>query len=432
MSLLDDVLGEGPSCEHCGGVLPCACSDNAQTPGSQLENNRLVVTFPIQTGGTAPVIDEDYFDLMLLRRGLNREDWEVERFKANEWDSLRANDFGVVRLSQTTVWFKPKIVFEETILGGFLAGLREIRGDAFRPLKQLKPVTGPIRYLMIGDHQAPFINKPFHELILEALSDIKPGGIIYMGDGVDFDTLTHHRAKAEVFTSTISEGLASLHRVLYELRDASGLDRDDLLVFLYGNHEDRLRKQINDKLPSLAQLRRPLSENELLSIEFLADFDAIGYEAVTDVAGNYPYGTFTVANGTDLQPPLLATHGWLSRKGAGASARASAEHLNASIVVGHTHRGAVVHFTRWTPTELALPSESSHRPITYTAVETGTVADLQGLGYTKWPDWQPLFMTAEVGVDGGYSIDAAVFDGQSLRWRDCVWTRTKTGVKRSL
>jgi len=419
--LTDDL----PTCPTCGGQLPCkGCAANAQPAGSELTDRNLRVTFPIQTDGTAPIVDETYFDLMLQRRGLQREDWIVDRWKANEWDAVRKHDRGVIRLSQTTVWFIPAVTLQDSVLGGFLAGLAAIRPLPLDPLRRLKPVDGPKRVLLAGDHQAPFINRPFHELACEALGDIQPDEIVYMGDGVEFDPLTRHRKKADRFTATVTEGLGALHQLLADLRDASSLTADAGLWFLYGNHEDRLRKSINEKLPELAGLRRPLDDHELLSIEYLADFAKLGYEAVTDSAGNYPYGTLQLAPGTGEQPPLVATHGWVARQHAGASALASMEHLNASIAVGHTHRGAVTSLTRWDSVDGATV------PRHYLAIETGTFADLEGLGYSKWPDWQPMFVTVEVGGDGGYHADTATFDGRSLRWRDWVWERTATGVRR--
>jgi len=414
--LTDDM----PICPVCGGQAPCkGCARNAQAAGSELTDRNLRVTFPVQTDGTAPIVDEDYFDLMLTRRGLDRDDWVVDHWKANEWDALRSGDAGVIRLSQTTVWFKPVQPLDSSRLGEFLHRLAEIRSVPLDPLKRLKPATSPTRTLLVGDHQAPFINRPFHELTCEALRDIQPDRIVYMGDGVDFDQLTHHKKKADRFSSTVTAALASLHQLLADLASATGLTSD--LWFLYGNHEDRLRKIINERLPELAGLQRPLDEAEVLSVEYLADLAAIGYQAVTDSAGNYPYGTLLLAAGTESQAPLVATHGWIVRQGAGASALASIEHLNASIAVGHTHRGAMTALTRWNP--------DSNTPRHYLAIETGTFADLEGLGYTKWPDWQAMFATVEVDGDGGYHADMGLFDGRRLRWRDWVWERTATGVR---
>ena len=53
------------------------------------------------------------------------------------------------------------------------------------------------------------------------------------------------------------------------------------------------------------------------------------------------------------------------------------------LIQGHTHRLAITHHTRWTGQEMNL----------YTAIETGTMADLKGLGYSKQPDWQGGFLT---------------------------------------
>ena len=58
------------------------------------------------------------------------------------------------------------------------------------------------------------------------------------------------------------------------------------------------------------------------------------------------------------------------RAKAGMSALANLDRVDGSIIQGHTHRLAITHHTRWTGQEMNL----------YTAIETGTMADLKGLG----------------------------------------------------
>ena len=77
----------------------------------------------------------------------------------------------------------------------------------------------------------------------------------------------------------------------------------------------------------------------------------------------YPHPEYEIVKG------LFARHGNFVRAKAGMSALANLDRVDGSIIQGHTHRLAITHHTRWTGQEMNL----------YTAIETGTMADLKGL-----------------------------------------------------
>ena len=188
---------------------------------------------------------------------------------------------------------------------------------------------------------------------------------------------------------------------------------------LVGNHDERFDKALLDRLPQLFGLRQAVTTDEpapekLLTVHYLARLGELGFQTVHDSKGSYPYGTIQLAD------ELAATHGWKAIRGAGNSARASIEQLNSGLVVGHTHRLAISHETRWSPTG---------EPQVYTAAESGTMADPQGLGYTRYPDWQPGFLTVTTRKDGSHHLDLAVYRDRTLRWRDRQWTLTARGVR---
>jgi hypothetical protein len=234
---------------------------------------------------------------------------------------------------------------------------------------------------------------------------MRPDGIVYMGDGLDFSNLGQwaDRKVGTSFDANVDDSLWSIWTILSERLEAAGLGPGDNLIYLYGNHEERLQKELRRKLPQLVGLQRVPDGQEVLEVGHLAGLHDLGFETVRHPAGDYPHGTYKITDG------LLATHGWTIRKGAGASVRAAVETLNSSLIVGHTHRLAITHVTRWDP----------DRPVVYVAAESGTMADLAGLGYTRNPDWQPGFLT--VSVNGEPHVEAAVFRDGVLSWRDQRW-----------
>ncbi|NBW21835.1 MAG: hypothetical protein EBR82_79165 [Caulobacteraceae bacterium] len=65
----------------------------------------------------------------------------------------------------------------------------------------------------------------------------------------------------------------------------------------------------------------------------------------------------------------MAVHGWIAKKGSGASALATLDRVNENVVQGHTHRQALVHVTKWI----------GGVPFLLTAVEAGTMAQRPGV-----------------------------------------------------
>lgn len=385
-----------PSCSTCGGPLPCGpCKKNAERPGTSRTDDRIEVVLPVGEDGADRVAG------MLRERGYNPTDWQINSLTVNEWDSPT----GAV-LTQTKAHLSRVIPAEDTPWGRFVAAVTAVGATKREPVKRRKPKAGePVVTVLMGDDQAPHVNWPLHEASLEALAEIRPDRFVYMGDGTDFDALSRYEVEHPEWASTVQEGLDSTHQVLAERMEAAGYPEG---FYLSGNHEHRLQKFLLNKAKPLFGLRAadmPEDAASVLSIRFLLGLDSLGIGYATSPNGEYPHPTVEVAEG------FYATHGWVARKGAGASALASVERLNASLAVGHTHRLAVGHLTRWTP----------QSPEVFTVVETGTMADLSGLGYSRNPDWQGGFAVVSSWPGGRYTVDLATWDRGSLYWRDRRW-----------
>jgi len=177
---------------------------------------------------------------------------------------------------------------------------------------------------------------------------------------------------------------------------------------LRGNHEDRLRNATLDHLAGVHGLTQGAGQGEdrghpVLSIRHLLRLDELDVE-LGDENGEYAHDQVQVT------PELAARHGWIARKGSGASALATIDHLRYSVVIGHTHRQSIVHHTA---------HSIDGKPKTLLGAEAGTLAKVQGgLGYAVAPDWQPGFATAQVWDDGQFKLDLATWVNGRLLWRD--------------
>ena len=269
--------------------------------------------------------------------------------------------------------------------------------------------------VILGDHQAPYYDKDLHELTLAFVSDLKADGLIYTGDGPDFDSLGKHRAKPE-FSSSAQEGLNTIHTILEEIVVAGKLKGKEL-IYIPGNHEIRLQNKLLDILPSLFGIKRANVSDEELDVLHLANLmrlPELGFEYITSDLGDYPHATYEVA------PRFFVTHGWMSRKGGGNSARGSIERLNGSLVTGHTHNLTVSYLTRW---------NGSTDPEVLTVAEAGTMADARGLGYARYPDWQNGFLVLNV-LDGKTHLEPVIYKNRELRFRDQSWSKRKTFISK--
>ncbi len=106
------------------------------------------------------------------------------------------------------------------------------------------PKLEPI--LVVPDCHIPYHDQRAFDLMLQVARGLKPKHIYVIGDFVDFYAVSSHSKNPVRATSLEVELLAA----------AEGLDSlealgADSLVYIGGNHEDRLRRYLQDKAPEL-------------------------------------------------------------------------------------------------------------------------------------------------------------------------------------
>lgn len=337
-------------------------------------------------------VDISDTEKIIRDRGLDPKEWDYNGVTINEWDSptgetLRQLKINLARKTPIDLimparidgpkWEKPKV----------------------KPI----PESGAL-FVVSGDDQAPNHNPYLHEKMCEFLEYNQPHTIIKIGDTNDFPTLSRYKPNPEL-DAIAQECVDSGHMLL---RDERAAAPDARIIKLVGNHDMRLRDYQLAKAPEIYGLTRakvPGEDREapVLSLEHLLRLDELGIELVGDYA-NYEHGEVKVSNF------LAVRHGWVAKKGSGASALSTLEQLLYSVMVGHTHRLAIIHKTVHT-----IDGDL----IMLAAAETGCMCNVKkdGLGYTPSPDWQPGFATVEVFPDGRFHIDLANFVDGNIYWR---------------
>lgn len=218
-----------------------------------------------------------------------------------------------------------------------------------------KPTT--MKVACISDIHYPYEDRQATSIALSFLSDYKPDILVWNGDIFDFYAVSHYEKnpkKKMDIQEEIDYGFSEMEKW------SKRLGPNTKHYFISGNHESRLQRMINKTAPALAHLRST-------SIESNVNFKSINVEYVPDHQ--------------DLHiGDLMFVHGSVVRRHGGNSARGHYEQYGCSLIMGHTHRLAVL-FKR-------------NKYGTHTLIENGTLCDFD-VEYVKYPDWQHGFTTIE-------------------------------------
>jgi predicted phosphodiesterase len=139
---------------------------------------------------------------------------------------------------------------------------------------------------------------------------------------------------------------------------------DTRMIFIMGNHEDRLRRLISNAAPSLATLRST-------KFEEVAGLSKIGFECISS------HQDLFIGS-------LMFYHGDAVRKNGGASGRAHFEQYGCSIIMGHCHRLSITY--------------KRNKFGVHTIIENGTLCNFD-VEYARFPDWQLGFTTIDFDGD---------------------------------
>lgn len=365
---------------------------------------------------TEPVVLDDP-DTMLRSRGLDPNEWVITYMSPNMYEgpnsseAVQAGGPAKITYYQTKFSCKRKVAPELQIFAP--------RTDGWKAPPKSKPdPTKSQLFVVVGDQQAPFHDKNLHQIFLNWLRENKPARGISLGDSVDFPDISRHPLDPEN-TATVNECLQSGYDIFRGYVDSSPNTRWTKLI---GNHDERIRNILlaQPKTSALHGIKRPdtpESDGEpVLDLRHVMRLDELGIDVID------PSGKYDLAQ-VQITPKLAVRHGWLARSGSGASALASMQQLGYSIIVGHTHRQAVVHHTK---------HEIDGNLRTLTGVEAGCMCRVSQTpdpvdgriwpNYLTAPDWQQGFCTVEVYPDGVFNIDTAKYVNGTLIWRNQRYT----------
>lgn len=218
------------------------------------------------------------------------------------------------------------------------------------------------RYVILNDIHIPYHDQKSLALVLAYLDDNKPDTIVLNGDIIDCYSASSYRkdpARLHTLQDEFNETIEFLSHIKKRYPRAR-------IVYTMGNHEERIEKQILDKLGDFSTVEELAIEERLK----LRELDI----QVIDKNGTFPIG------------PIEVTHGTMVRKDSGASVKAHHAKLGGSVLIGHVHRlGTFYRTNKWG---------------THICIENGYLGR-NDFEYVNRPDWQQGFteIIKAVGTD---------------------------------
>jgi hypothetical protein len=243
--------------------------------------------------------------------------------------------------------------------------LRDARMRTAHVTKRTQPeksTSGVIRALVCPDVHAPNHNAAAWELTLEAARVWKPDVWVFIGDVIDHVSISHHPRSPDR-RMFLKEEIGQVNQLLDQVQ---GL-RIPRVIFLSGNHEEWLGRYIRDKAPELFGL---------VSIKDLLEIEGRGWEW-------YAY----------QEPVKLGKLHLVHDVGRCGkhTAVASLADYGHSIVMGHSHRAAVIYDG----------TADGERRV---AMNVGTLIDIETVEYRSRAmarrEWQTGFGIAHILPNG--------------------------------
>lgn len=352
------------------------------------------------SGDAASIVTDDMEEFhledaerLIRANGLDPEDWELTDVVINKRQGP-APDGGVRTFHQLKLELKRKpslrIISPAVHVPPVIPTLRESRAKGEAEL-----------IVVEGDHQIPYHDEALHRASLKFLQQEQPTRHIFLGDTVDFPTISRHNDNA-IFNASPQECIQKGYELLREKREASPLSKASMIA---GNHDWRIHSELLARAERLHGLR-PAStgsgdELEAFSLRRLMHLDALGIEYVCPLQG-WEHGEI------EISPELVVRHGWIT---GAKTAQKTLDKLGRSVLVGHGHQ-------REHSWKLVY---SSRAPKLHQAVVTGTMSRLD-LPFVVNPDWHQGFCTVSLFPDGNFVIEHAVWQDGALYWRNKKYT----------
>jgi|TARA_R110001583_G_scaffold21404_4_gene81304 hypothetical protein len=347
-------------------------------------------------------------DDLLKAANVDEKEWHVTNWKANSWETAHK----VRDTMRKVTLYQVKASLERRI---------EATYRAAEPARVIPKIDHPARKsklkhaVIVPDLQAGYAWRnrytylePMHDrkamdAVLRFIREVNPHYVVLLGDMVDFAPWSTRFPRKPEYKQTTQPVVDELHWWLAEIRSSAPGAK---IVYMAGNHEERMQKAMVEKLSEATYLTKAYEQSPALSIRNLLRLDELDIEYVA------PYGADWW-----LWDRVRINHGTKVRSGGGATAMAIAKTARWSEVYGHVHK-------------VEMMQKTFHGPFgrnVITAMSPGCLCRVDGTvpGVSLSPDWQQgcgvatldekteqVHMQVLPIYDGSLVYDGRVIEGQ--------------------
>jgi len=389
--------------------------------GESVENSKTEKIEKEEKGNKAKVLSRSTriktLDQLLEATEVDLDVWEVERHKVNKWEVGSKDPDGnivVEPLFQVKASLIRKVLEKQRFpIIKPVKATSKLRKKKTKEDKELKTA------LCFGDGQfgyekdmetgrlTPFHDRKILDLSIKLTRETEPDLIVVLGDMLDLaEWSLKFQRKPEMFFTTQST-LIELHWWLAQLRKAAP---EAKIVYLEGNHEDRIMRAIVENMKSAYMLKAAddVKGDPMLSVPNMLGLDSLDIEYI----GNYPNNEYWINDN------LVCIHGDKVSSVPGKTAGNVVKDARASVIMGHSHR-----------LEMASKTIYARRgDVTYRALSLGCMAKIGGktpgtkekqnwqnaLGVVKYKEGNDIFEMYPLFIQHGRMIwNNKVFSGES-------------------
>jgi hypothetical protein len=175
----------------------------------------------------------------------------------------------------------------------------------------------------------PYHDRTIWDIATQVIGDLKPALIVLNGDMVDIPEFTGKFPRTSDQYFTMQPTLVEMKWLLTRLRYQAPIAR---IVWIEGNHEQRLPNFVRDQIIAAHGLQQVDSDHSVMSLPHLLKLDELGVEFLDDYPNNQLWPNENVR----------VIHGNKSLNKPGQTALAYIEDSKTSTVFGHTHRAESV------------------------------------------------------------------------------------------
>jgi hypothetical protein len=336
------------------------------------------------------------------------EDWRLDKSVVNFWGSAGNPN------TQVKAWLTPlkpeavyPVVSPVSIQMGRPIKVKNIQRPFERLLFLPDAHTGFERNLDTGK-LTEYHDRAAMEVAVQIAAATQPDVIVLSGDWADLAEVSDKFPRSPQCEQIVQPTIIELAWWLAQLRIVCPNAR---IVYLEGNHENRIPKLLAKHLPWAYDLNNAddLDGHPALSIPSLLNLDALNIEYLS----GYP------KNRLVLSPSLVANHGNKTRAGAGNTVRFTIKSRQYTEVYGHLHRAEMTSKT-------VHDMDGNQHYIT--AVSSGLLGHIDGRipGGSAEYDWQQAITLIDYTKDWAQPYLTYIKDGFALL--NGVWYKA-AGVK---